>query len=167
MQGFQEAHSYRGRFAEAFEAINANFRASFQALFGGGTGEMRLTDQENLAESGIDMICSPPGKRLQNVLLLSGGEKALSAVALLMAIFKFQPSPFCVMDEVDAPLDEANIGRLTRMVQEMSSGTQFVMITHSKRTMEAAQALYGVTMQEPGVSRLVSVRFNATAEAAA
>ena len=157
----------RQRFAEAFEAINANFRAAFQTLFGGGTGEMRLTDQENLAESGIDMICSPPGKRLQNVLLLSGGEKALAAVALLMAIFKYQPSPFCVMDEVDAPLDEANIGRLTLMVQEMSRETQFVMITHSKRTMEAAQALYGVTMQEPGVSRLVSVRFNAAAEAAA
>ena len=157
----------RQRFAEAFEAINGNFRAAFQTLFGGGTGEMRLTDQENLAESGIDMICSPPGKRLQNVLLLSGGEKALSAVALLMAIFRFQPSPFCVMDEVDAPLDEANIGRLTRMIQEMSVETQFVMITHSKRTMEAAQALYGVTMQEPGVSRLVSVRFNTAAEAAA
>ncbi|MBV9506088.1 MAG: chromosome segregation protein SMC [Acidobacteriia bacterium] len=156
----------RNKFGEAFEAINANFRVAFQTLFGGGTGEMRLTDQENLAESGIDIICSPPGKRLQNVLLLSGGEKALSAVALLMAIFKYQPSPFCVMDEVDAPLDEANIARLTRMVQEMSHETQFVMITHSKRTMEAAQALYGVTMQEPGVSRLVSVKFSA-AEAAA
>ena len=155
------------KFAEAFEAINANFRAAFQTLFGGGTGEMRLTDQENAIESGIDIICSPPGKRLQNVLLLSGGEKALSAVALLMAIFKYQPSPFCVMDEVDAPLDEANIGRLTRMVEEMSRQTQFVMITHSKRTMESAQALYGVTMQEPGVSRLVSVKFGATAEAAA
>ena len=157
----------RQKFAEAFEAINANFRVAFQTLFGGGTGEMRLTDQENLAESGVDIICSPPGKRLQNVLLLSGGEKALSAVALLMAIFKYQPSPFCVMDEVDAPLDEANIGRLTRMIEEMSKQTQFVMITHSKRTMEAAQALYGVTMQEPGVSRLVSVRFGTAAEAAA
>ncbi len=157
----------RQKFAEAFEAINSNFRHTFQTLFGGGTGEMRLTDQENLAESGIDIICSPPGKRLQNVLLLSGGEKALSAVALLMAIFQYQPSPFCVMDEVDAPLDEANIGRLTRMVQEMSHQTQFVMITHSKRTMEAAQALYGVTMQEPGVSRLVSVKFAEKAEAAA
>jgi chromosome segregation protein len=157
----------RQKFAEAFEAINANFSVTFQTLFGGGTGEMRLTDQENLAESGIDIICSPPGKRLQNVLLLSGGEKALSAVALLMAIFKYQPSPFCVMDEVDAPLDEANIGRLTRMLQEMSLTTQFVMITHSKRTMEAAQALYGVTMQEPGVSRLVSVKFGGAAEAAA
>jgi chromosome segregation protein len=153
----------RQKFAEAFEAINNNFRASFQTLFGGGTGEMRLTDQENIAESGIDIICSPPGKRLQNVLLLSGGEKALAAVALLMAIFKYQPSPFCILDEVDAPLDESNIGRLTRLLQEMSAGTQFVVITHSKRTMEAAQALYGVTMQEPGVSRLVSVKFNAAA----
>jgi chromosome segregation protein len=156
----------RQKFGEAFEAINNNFRQIFQTLFGGGTGEMRLTDQENLAESGIDIVCSPPGKRLQNVLLLSGGEKALAAVALLMAIFRYQPSPFCVMDEVDAPLDETNIGRLTRLLQEMSAQTQFVVITHSKRTMEAAQALYGVTMQEPGVSRLVSVKFNA-AEAAA
>jgi chromosome segregation protein len=156
----------RQKFVEAFEAINENFRQSFQKLFGGGTGEMRLTDQENLAESGIDIVCSPPGKRLQNVLLLSGGEKALAAVALLMAIFRYQPSPFCVMDEVDAPLDESNIGRLNRLLVEMSEHTQFVVITHSKRTMEAAQALYGVTMQEPGVSRLVSVRFNA-AEAAA
>jgi chromosome segregation protein len=156
----------RHKFAEAFEAINTNFKLGFSTLFGGGTGEMRLTDQENIADSGIDIVCSPPGKRLQNVLLLSGGEKALAAVALLMAIFKYQPSPFCIMDEVDAPLDEANIGRLTRLISEMSINTQFVVITHSKRTMEAAQALYGVTMQEPGVSRLVSVKFNA-AEAAA
>jgi chromosome segregation protein len=157
----------RQKFAEAFEAINANFRVAFQTLFGGGTGEMRLTDQENLAESGIDIVCSPPGKRLQNVLLLSGGEKALSAVALLMAIFKYQPSPFCILDEVDAPLDEANIGRLNKMIAEMSLTTQFVMITHSKRTMEAAQALYGVTMQEPGVSRLVSVKFGGVTAGAA
>ena len=157
----------RQKFCEAFEAINAHFRVGFQTLFGGGTGEMRLTDQENIAESGIDIVCSPPGKRLQNVLLLSGGEKALAAVALLMAIFRYQPSPFCVMDEVDAPLDEANIGRLTRLITEMSVNTQFVVITHSKRTMESAQALYGVTMQEPGVSRLVSVKFNAATEAAA
>jgi chromosome segregation protein len=156
----------RQKFAEAFEVINNNFRAVFQSLFGGGMGEMRLTDQENLNDSGIEIVCSPPGKRLQNVLLLSGGEKALAAVALLMAIFKYQPSPFCVMDEVDAPLDESNIVRLTKLLKEMSEQTQFVVITHSKRTMEAAQALYGVTMQEPGVSRLVSVRFNA-AEAAA
>jgi chromosome segregation protein len=156
----------RTKFAEAFAAINASFHTTFQTLFGGGQCEMRLTDQENLADSGVDIVCSPPGKRLQNVLLLSGGEKALAAVALLMAIFRYQPSPFCVMDEVDAPLDETNIGRLSRLIQEMSANTQFVVITHSKRTMEAAQALYGVTMQEPGVSRLVSVKFNA-AEAAA
>ena len=157
----------RQKFTEAFEAINGNFRLTFQTLFGGGAAEMRLTDQDNLAESGIDIVCSPPGKRLQNVLLLSGGEKALAAVALLMAIFRYQPSPFCVMDEVDAPLDETNIGRLARLLEEMSAQTQFVVITHSKRTMEAAQALYGVTMQEPGVSRLVSVKMGSAAEAAA
>ncbi|HLK70060.1 MAG TPA: chromosome segregation protein SMC [Bryobacteraceae bacterium] len=156
----------RQKFAEAFEAINTNFRGIFQTLFGGGTGEMRLTDQENINDSGIEIVCSPPGKRLQNVLLLSGGEKALAAVALLMAIFRFQPSPFCIMDEVDAPLDEANIGRLTKLLREMSHQTQFIVITHSKRTMESAQALYGVTMQEPGVSRLVSVRFHGESVAA-
>src|SRR5262249_36936922 len=146
--------------------INENFKQAFQTLFSGGTGEMRLTDQENVAESGIDIICSPPGKRLQNVLLLSGGEKALSAVALLMAIFRYQPTPLCVMDEADARLDEANIDRLTRLLQELSVQTQFVMITHSKRTMEAAEALYGVTMQEPGVSRLVSVKMQPSSAAA-
>jgi chromosome segregation protein len=147
------------RFTEAFKAINENFGQCFQTLFGGGTGEMRLTDESNAIESGIDIIASPPGKKLQNVLLLSGGEKALTALSLLMAIFKYQPSPFCVLDEVDAPLDEANIGRLTRLLTEMATDTQFVVITHSKRTMEAAQAMYGVTMQEAGVSRLVSVKF--------
>jgi chromosome segregation protein len=157
----------RQKFAEAFDAINTNFRQAFLTLFGGGTGEMRLTDAENLNESGIDIVCSPPGKRLQNVLLLSGGEKALAAVALLMAIFRYQPSPFCIMDEVDAPLDESNIGRLSNLVKEMSEQTQFIVITHSKRTMEAAQALYGVTMQEPGVSRLVSVKFHGEAASAA
>jgi chromosome segregation protein len=150
----------RKRFSEAFEAINANFREMFKTLFSGGVGEMRLSDAENAIESGIDIVASPPGKKLQSVLLLSGGERALTAMALLMAIFKYQPSPFCVLDEVDAPLDEANIDRLTRLLKEMSSQTQFVVITHSKRTMESAQALYGVTMQEPGVSKLVSVKFN-------
>ncbi|HVN06034.1 MAG TPA: AAA family ATPase, partial [Bryobacteraceae bacterium] len=153
----------RQKFAEAFERINQNFRESFQTLFGGGTGEMRLTDETNLAESGIDIVASPPGKKLQNVLLLSGGEKALAAVALLMAIFRYQPSPFCILDEVDAPLDEANIERLTRLLREMSAHTQFIVITHSKKTMEAAQAMYGVTMQEPGVSKLVSVKFQPAA----
>jgi chromosome segregation protein len=155
----------RKRFAEAFEAVNGFFRDMFRTLFGGGTGEMRLTDETNIAESGIDIVASPPGKRLQNVLLLSGGEKSLTAMALLMAIFRYTPSPFCILDEVDAPLDEPNIERLTRLLKEMSAETQFIVITHAKRTMEAAQSLYGVTMQEPGVSKLVSVRFGQEAAA--
>ena len=123
---------------------------------------MRLTDEDNLADSGIDIVASPPGKRLQSVLLLSGGEKSLTAMALLMSVFQYTPSPFCVLDEVDAPLDEPNIERLTKLLRNMAEETQFIVITHSKRTMEAAQSLYGVTMQEPGVSKLVSVKFDAT-----
>jgi chromosome segregation protein len=153
----------RQKFEEAFNKINENFQVTFKKLFGGGQGMMRLTDEENSAESGIDVIASPPGKRLQNVLLLSGGEKAMTALALLVGIFQYQPSPFCILDEVDAPLDEANIGRFTELVKEMSVQTQFVLITHSKKTMSIAPVLYGVTMQEPGVSKLVSVRFGATA----
>ena len=153
----------RQKFAEAFARINENFQATFRKLFGGGHAFMRLTDEENSAESGIDVVASPPGKKLQNVLLLSGGEKALTALALLVGIFQYQPSPFCILDEVDAPLDEANIGRFTELVKEMSLQTQFVLITHSKKTMSIAPVLYGVTMQEPGVSKLVSVRFGATA----
>jgi chromosome segregation protein len=151
----------RRRFKDAFDAINDHFRGMFKTLFGGGQGEMRLTDETNLNESGIDIMASPPGKKLQNIALLSGGEKSLTAMALLMAIFRFTPSPFCILDEVDAPLDEPNIMRLTRLIKEMSATTQFIVITHAKKTMEAAQALYGVTMQEPGVSKLVSVRFEA------
>ena len=153
----------RQKFEEAFHKINENFQLTFRKLFGGGNGFMRLTDEENTAESGIDVVASPPGKKLQNVLLLSGGEKALTALALLVGIFQYQPSPFCILDEVDAPLDEANIGRFTELVKEMSIQTQFVLITHSKKTMSIAPVLYGVTMQEPGVSKLVSVRFGATA----
>jgi chromosome segregation protein len=149
----------RRRFKEAFDAVNEHFRGMFQTLFGGGQGEMRLTDETNLSDSGIDIMASPPGKKLQHIALLSGGEKSLTAMALLMAIFRYTPSPFCILDEVDAPLDEANIQRLTRLIKEMSIETQFIVITHAKRTMEAAQALYGVTMQEPGLSKLVSVRF--------
>jgi chromosome segregation protein len=156
----------RKRFGEAFHAINANFREMFKTLFGGGIGEMRLTDEENLNESGIDIVASPPGKKLQSVLLLSGGEKSLTAMALLMGIFQYTPSPFCILDEVDAPLDEPNIERLTKLLRGMSEQTQFIVITHSKRTMESAQSLYGVTMQEPGVSRLVSVKFKVGGEAA-
>jgi chromosome segregation protein len=149
----------RQKFDHAFAIINGNFQATFRKLFGGGQAFMKLTDEQNSMESGIDLVVSPPGKRLQNVLLLSGGEKALTALALLVGIFQYQPSPFCILDEVDAPLDESNIGRFTELVREMSSRTQFILITHSKKTMGAAPVMYGVTMQEPGVSKLVSVRF--------
>ena len=150
----------RQQFLEAFQAINGYFAETFRTLFGGGVGEMRLTDELD-PDSGIDIAAQPPGKRLQNVLLLSGGEKALAALALLIAIFRYTPSPFCMLDEVDAPLDESNIERFSRMVEQMSRHTQFILITHSKRTMEAARVMYGVTMEEPGVSKLVSVRFDA------
>ena len=153
----------RQKFEEAFARINQNFAQTFSKLFGGGQAFMRLTDQENAQESGIDVVASPPGKKLQNVLLLSGGEKALTALALLVGIFQFQPSPFCILDEVDAPLDEANIGRFTGLVQELSGPTQFIIITHSKKTMSMAPTMYGVTMQEPGVSKLVSVRLGGSA----
>ena len=145
------------KFAEAFKVINDNFSVTFTKLFGGGQAFMRLTDAENLNESGIDIVASPPGKKLQNILLLSGGEKALTALSLLVGIFQFQPAPFCVLDEVDAPLDETNVGRFAKLISEMSATTQFVVITHSKRTMSQADVIYGVTMQEPGVSKIVSV----------
>jgi chromosome segregation protein len=148
----------RQKFDEAFARINQNFSETFTGLFGGGQGFMRLTDEENSAESGIDIVASPPGKKLQNVLLLSGGEKALTALSLLVGIFKYAPAPFCVLDEVDAPLDETNVGRLAEMIKGMSTETQFLLVTHSKRMMTAADLIYGVTMQEPGVSKLVSVR---------
>jgi chromosome segregation protein len=149
----------RERFRHAFEEVNRNFGAFFQELFGGGRGEMSLIDADDVLESGIDIVAQPPGKRLQNVLLLSGGEKAMAALALVLGIFHYRPSPFCLLDEVDAPLDEANVGRFTDKVAQMSANTQFIVITHNKRTMEMARALYGVTMEEVGVSRLVSVKF--------
>ncbi|MDT4968828.1 MAG: chromosome segregation protein [Acidobacteriota bacterium] len=150
----------RERFRNAFEQINLNFGRFFQELFGGGRGEMSLIDEDDVLESGIDIIAQPPGKRLQNVLLLSGGEKAMAALALVLGIFHYRPSPFCLLDEVDAPLDEANVGRFTNKVGEMAANTQFIVITHNKRTMEMARALYGVTMEEAGVSKLVSVKFD-------
>ena len=148
------------QFDEAFEVINRNFSQTFVKLFGGGQATMKLTDETNSIESGIDLVASPPGKKMQNVLLLSGGEKALTALSLLVGIFEFQPSPFCVLDEVDAPLDETNVGRFARLIHEMSRDTQFVIITHHKRTMSEADLIYGVTMQEPGVSKIVSVNLN-------
>lgn len=147
----------RLKFDEAFKVINDNFSVTFTKLFGGGQAFMKLTDAENSNESGIDIVASPPGKKLQNILLLSGGEKALTALSLLVGIFQFQPAPFCVLDEVDAPLDETNVGRFAKLISDMSATTQFVVITHSKRTMSQADVIYGVTMQEPGVSKIVSV----------
>jgi chromosome segregation protein len=148
----------RTKFDEAFAKINENFGLVFSRLFQGGQAFLRLTDQENQAESGLDIVASPPGKKLQNVLLLSGGEKALTALSLLVGIFQFQPSPFCVLDEVDAPLDETNVGRFSDLMHSLSKDTQFLVVTHSKRMMESADMIYGVTMQEPGVSKVVSVR---------
>ena len=150
----------RQKFDEAFVVINENFSVTFSKLFGGGQAFMKLTDAENSAESGIDIVASPPGKKLQNILLLSGGEKALTALSLLVGIFQFQPAPFCILDEVDAPLDETNVGRFAKLIADMSANTQFVVITHSKRTMSQADVIYGVTMQEPGVSKVVSVNLN-------
>lgn len=149
----------RERFREAFNAVNSYFKEFFLELFGGGKGEMVLLEAEDILESGIEIVAQPPGKRLQNILLLSGGEKAMTAIALVMAIFQYRPSPFCLLDEVDAPLDDANVGRFVDKIAQMSEQTQFIVITHNKRTMESAKALYGVTMQEPGVSKVVSVRF--------
>jgi chromosome segregation protein len=148
----------RQRFTDAFEAVNENFKEMFGELFGGGQGQMVLLDPENVLESGIDIIAQPPGKKLQNIHLLSGGEKAMTALSLLLAIFRFRPSPFCILDEVDAPLDDVNVGRFSQKIAEMSEKTQFILITHNKDTMEAAESLYGVTMEEPGVSKLISVR---------
>ncbi len=148
----------RAKFDEAFARINENFAHVFTRLFQGGQAFLRLTDAENQDESGLDIVASPPGKKLQNVLLLSGGEKALTALALLVGIFQFQPSPFCVLDEVDAPLDETNVGRFADLLHSLSQDTQFLIVTHSKRMMQAADLIYGVTMQEPGVSKVVSVK---------
>jgi chromosome segregation protein len=147
------------KFELAFHSINKNFSEAFHTIFGGGMAEMRLTEPDSSGDAGIDIVASPPGKRLQNVLLLSGGEKAMTALALLIAIFRYQPSPFCILDEVDAPLDEANVGRFTRLIGDMSGQTQFIIVTHNRKTMEIGSVLYGVTMQEPGVSKLVSVRW--------
>jgi len=150
----------RKRFLETFNLVNEKFQQIFPRLFCGGQAELRLTDEEDLLTTGLDIIVQPPGKKLQNVSLLSGGEKALTAVALIFSIFLIKPSPFCLLDEVDAPLDDANIGRFNDMVREMSANSQFIIITHNRATMSVADTLYGVTMEEPGCSKLVSVRLN-------
>jgi chromosome segregation protein len=165
LEGLQTAigkinRTTRKRFRETFDLINGKFQEVFPRLFRGGKAELKMTDENDLLETGIEIVAQPPGKKLQSVNLLSGGEKALTAVALIFAIFLVKPSPFCMLDEVDAPLDDANIGRFNEMIREMSELSQFVIITHNKHTMEIADTLYGVTMEEPGVSKLVSVRIN-------
>jgi chromosome segregation protein len=162
LEGLQSAiakinRTTRKRFRETFDLVNAKFRELFPQLFNGGQAELRLTDENDLLETGIEVVAQPPGKKLQNVTLLSGGEKALTAVAMIFSIFLVKPSPFCLLDEVDAPLDDANIGRFNEIVATMAKTSQFIIITHNKRTMEIADNLYGITMEEPGISKLVSV----------
>ncbi len=147
----------RTRFRRTFDAINANFEKIFSKLFDGGSARLVLTDESDILETGVDIIVQPPGKRLQNMNLLSGGEKAMAAIGLIFALFLVRPSPFCILDEVDAPLDDVNSGRFHEVIRELARMSQFIVITHNKQTMEMADTLYGVTMEEPGVSRLVAV----------
>jgi chromosome segregation protein len=153
----------RGMFQETFEAIRAHFLQVFQTLFGGGECDLRLAQPEDPLESEIEIHAAPRGKRTQRIHLLSSGERTLVATSLLFAIYLTKPSPFCLMDEVDAPLDDANVGRFTTLLDEFKDRTQFIVITHNPRTMQAADAVYGITMQEPGVSTIVGVRLGAAA----
>src|SRR5438046_6193653 len=147
-------------FRETFEKIRENFRNMFTEVFGGGKADLILMDENDLLESGIDFVAGPPGKQLQTISLLSGGEQTMTAVSLLFSIYQVKPSPFCVLDELDAPLDESNINRFIRVLQRFLAHSQFVIITHNKRTIGMADVLYGVTMQEQGVSKIVSVKFH-------
>src|SRR5687768_1954612 len=154
----------REMFTETFEKIRENFRLMFTEVFGGGKADLILTDEGDVLESGIDIVARPPGKQLQTISLLSGGEQTMTAVALLFSIYQVKPSPFCVLDELDAPLDESNINRFIRILQRFLAHSQFVIITHNKRTIGMADVLYGVTMEEHGVSKIVSVKFHKTEE---
>jgi chromosome segregation protein len=154
----------RRLFAETLEAIRQNFQAVFRKVFGGGRADIVLEEGADILDAGIDIVATPPGKQSLSISLLSGGERALTAVSLMLAIFQFRPSPFCILDEVDGPLDEANIGRFLDQLNEYLTWTRFVIVTHSKKTMTAATTLYGVTMQESGVSKRVSVKFDDVTE---
>lgn len=156
----------RENFKKTFDLVREHFKTLYRQLFEGGEADLILTDEANLLECGIDIFAQPPGKKLQNIALLSGGEKALTAIALLFAFFLVKPSPFCILDEVDAPLDDANIGRYINMIKSFAAKSQFLIITHNKRTMEMADVLYGVTMEELGVSKIISVRMNREQELA-
>ena len=146
------------RFETEFHKINANFQIVFKELFGGGNARLELVESDDILEAGVDIIAEPPGKKLSNIALLSGGEKALTAIAILFAILRLRPMPFCLLDEIEAPLDEANVVRFANYLRRYSGETQFIVITHKKTTMEFADALYGVTMEEKGVSKVVSVK---------
>ena len=148
----------RKKLREAFEALKIKFSEVFLSLFGGGRAELILTDESNILETGIDIIAQPPGKKLQNITLLSGGEKALTALSLLFASFLIKPTPLCILDEADAPLDDSNTGRFSRMLRELSTNIQFIVITHNRVTMEASDYIYGITMEEPGVSKVISMQ---------
>jgi len=154
----------RRLFVETLEMIRTNFQVLYRKAFGGGRADLVLEADKDPLEAGVDIVATPPGKPSFSNSLLSGGEKALTAVALLMSIFQFRPSPFCILDEVDAPFDEANIGRFVDVLKDFLASTKFVIVTHSKKTMTAATTLYGVTMQESGVSKRVSVRFEDVSE---
>jgi chromosome segregation protein len=148
-------------FLDTYEKIKRNFHTMFRRLFGGGRAEVTLTDPKSILTSGIDILAQPPGKKLEGIDLLSGGEKSLTAVALLFATYMVKPSPFCVLDEIDAALDEENVGRFVGLLKEFSQTSQFIIITHNKRTIASAETLLGVTMEESGVSRVISVRLGA------
>jgi chromosome segregation protein len=145
------------QFAEMFTKIQVEFDKAFKELFGGGKGTLELIEPENILETGVRIISQPPGKKLQNMMQLSGGEKALTAIALLFAIQNLKPSPFCLLDEIEAALDDSNVGRFANYLHKLTKNTQFIVITHRRGTMASADRLYGITMQEKGVSALVSV----------